>query len=375
MLKESVKALAFAVLLSTLAAGAAFAACNAGDRPPVPTQVKFFAVGDTSVYLQWAGRRNDYFDIALKQKSNGKVIDNIAGGLKGQWEKTYSGLQPNTEYEINVRSRTEGGTQGCVSASMVVLAARTTTTAIANACRAYQAKTIQQIAAMGSKKCPISGPRWSRDKSAHYQWCLDQRSKGQTLDASESAARDAEIAKCGTPAAGPAPRPSAGSQAPAEWNDMLSAHNERRKQHCTPALSWSSQIAAAAQARANLCNNQHDPDKTYGENLAFFTRTVNGQPQLPAQTDRHAYENAWYCEIKQYNFDQPTLSTGFTQNCAPPVNAHFTQVVWKASQLVGCGRQTCTINGQKGTYWVCKYSVPGNNTGTLAQNVLRPTCK
>ena len=172
-------------------------------------------------------------------------------------------------------------------------------------------------------------------------------------------------------AAGPvatAPPATVPGAVPPEWSDMLAAHNERRNLHCAPALTWSSQLAADAQRWADKCTNSHEQGTSEGENLAFF---------YPAgQRDRVAFENSWYCEVNNYNFDHPQVVGGFKNGCDPPVNGHFTQVVWKASRQLGCGKKTCTINGQQGTYWVCRYSPPGNfnanDPNVLAQNVLRP---
>jgi hypothetical protein len=85
----------------------------------------------------------------------------------------------------------------------------------------------------------------------------------------------------------------------------------------------------------------------------------------------------WYCEIQNYNFDQPILNLGFVSKaCMPPVNGHFTQVVWKETTLLGCASNTCQDkDGHQGTLWVCEYSPPGNNPQTLSQNVLKPTCQ
>jgi hypothetical protein len=47
----------------------------------------------------------------------------------------------------------------------------------------------------------------------------------------------------------PEPPPEAcrgpGDPVPAQWSDMLSAHNERRKQHCVAPLTWSNELALA----------------------------------------------------------------------------------------------------------------------------------
>ncbi len=162
-----------------------------------------------------------------------------------------------------------------------------------------------------------------------------------------------------------APPPAAAS-VPPEWADMLAAHNERRRLHCVPPLTWSPQLAAQAQQWANQCTNTHNPGPGQGENLAFFWP--------PGQSDRFAFQNSWYCEVAHYNFDRPALVGGFKNACDPPVNGHFTQVVWRASQQLGCAKATCNIGGAQGTYWVCRYSPGGNDPNALAQNVLRPTC-
>ena len=162
------------------------------------------------------------------------------------------------------------------------------------------------------------------------------------------------------------PKVPAAGGVPAEWADMLNAHNDKRKLHCVAALQWSADLAAKAQAWANKCTNTHEG--TGGENLAFF---------YPAgQSNTTAFQNSWYCEVKWYDFNNPKIVGGFKNGCDAPVNGHFTQVVWKGTTQLGCGKQTCTINGQTGTYWVCKYSPAGNfnDTNSLQANVLPPKC-
>jgi hypothetical protein len=73
--------------------------------------------------------------------------------------------------------------------------------------------------------------------------------------------------------------------------------------------------------------------------------------------------DAWYNEIKLYNFYRP----GFSMD-----TGHFTQVVWKGSQKVGVG---FAITGDgKSLYVVAQYSPPGNYQGQFGQNVLPAKC-
>ncbi|MBI1383610.1 MAG: DUF4189 domain-containing protein [Rhizobiales bacterium] len=137
---------------------------------------------------------------------------------------------------------------------------------------------------------------------------------------------------------------------------LLAAHNAHRARHCVPPLSWSNQLAAEARQWAAACTFQHSPQafqgtNGFGENLFWGT----------GQTDRSAVD-WWYNEIARYNFDAPRFSNDI---------AHFTQLVWRASTQLGCGVANC--GGR--TYWVCRYSPPGNwnvnNPGVLAANVPR----
>ena len=54
-------------------------------------------------------------------------------------------------------------------------------------------------------------------------------------------------------------------------------------------------------------------------------------------SDKDAFERSWYCEINNYDFNNPQFKGGFTQNCRN-VNGHFTEVVWKDTCQLGCGR-------------------------------------
>ena len=48
---------------------------------------------------------------------------------------------------------------------------------------------------------------------------------------------------------------------------------------------------------------------------------------------------------------------------------HFTQVVWKGTQRLGCASATCA----RMQVWVCNYDPPGNMQGDFQRNV-GPSC-
>ena len=91
---------------------------------------------------------------------------------------------------------------------------------------------------------------------------------------------NAAAAAAGTTSAG------GGATPPPEWAEMLAVHNERRAQHCAPPLTWSNELAAAAQAYASTCTLYKHGSS--GENMANWvawegpdetTEAASGQRQ------------------------------------------------------------------------------------------------
>ncbi|KID74505.1 Protein PRY2 [Metarhizium brunneum] len=131
--------------------------------------------------------------------------------------------------------------------------------------------------------------------------------------------------------------------------EMLAAHNFFRSQHGVDDLKWSDALASKAQNWANDCKYQHSNGG--GENLA-----VNS-----AAGDWGSFVNMWGSERKKYNFD----NGGFSKD-----TGHFTQVVWKGTENVGCGQKSCS---GLGVYVVCNYDPPGNYNNDYQNNVLKQT--
>ncbi|KAJ2975077.1 hypothetical protein NQ176_g5721 [Zarea fungicola] len=108
-------------------------------------------------------------------------------------------------------------------------------------------------------------------------------------------------------------------------------------------------------------------DGHYGQNLASFG--ASGDLGTLSNAVGDAIAKQWYDEVKNYNF--------YGQSDPPPgvdFNGigHYTQMVWKSTQKVGCCTVKCpagTVLGLPSLYTVCNYSPPGNFQGQYGSNV------
>lgn len=138
----------------------------------------------------------------------------------------------------------------------------------------------------------------------------------------------------------------------------LDAHNTKRALHSASPLTWDDELARKAQRWANhlasIGSLKHDPNAKAGENLYFSYSSV------PQETSCQDAVNAWYAEIKDYDFNNPHFShkTG-----------HFTQVVWQATTKLGVAKATTVRGRGYVTYIVARYAPPGNYLGQFAENV------
>ncbi|XP_078082815.1 GLI pathogenesis-related 2 [Mustelus asterias] len=142
--------------------------------------------------------------------------------------------------------------------------------------------------------------------------------------------------------------------------ELLQEHNRLRAQHKSQPLKLNSDLSTQAQKWAEhliAINCLQHSDTDYGENLWY---KWTSDAKLPTGTE---VSEAWYNEIKKYNFSDPGFKSG---------TGHFTQLVWKASTEMGAG---CATDG-KGTFMVVAvYNPAGNitNPGYFKDNVLPPS--
>jgi pathogenesis-related protein 1 len=162
------------------------------------------------------------------------------------------------------------------------------------------------------------------------------------------------------PAAKRPPRqPAAPKPAPAKAGDpeagrlvgITAAHNRVREPLGIGPLVWAPELARFAQAWADKlerqgCGLQHRPHKgpdtqKYGENIYSASGSTPGVGEVV---------DTWVEERKDYNAKA---------NRCKGVCGHYTQVVWRKSQRLGCGMAAC--GGTE--VWVCNYDPPGNFLG------------
>jgi len=138
-------------------------------------------------------------------------------------------------------------------------------------------------------------------------------------------------------------------------------HNAIRANHGAQSLEWDEDCASAALTVAKGCTFQHAVPFGQGQNL---WETISSQYYNVSG----GIHEVWYKDelslFNQYNL----WGEGEVPDEVFPDIGHFTQVVWKGTQKVGCGSHDC--GGTKMT--VCNYAPAGNVKGDYGKNVSPP---
>lgn len=128
---------------------------------------------------------------------------------------------------------------------------------------------------------------------------------------------------------------------------ILNSTNTYRAEHNASAVSWNNTLATFATdylSKDTDCKFAHSGGP-YGENIAIGYATCTTAVE------------AWGDERKEYDFNKGE----FTEQ-----TGHFTQLVWKDTTTVGCGRMLC---GHRGWFLACEYWPRGNVIGEFKQEV------
>ncbi|KAJ8472237.1 hypothetical protein OPV22_026580 [Ensete ventricosum] len=129
--------------------------------------------------------------------------------------------------------------------------------------------------------------------------------------------------------------------------EFVASHNAARREVGVPPLTWDAKLARFAKAYANQrrenCELVHSSGYTYGENIFW------GQGRrwaIPDAVGKWVEEKQWY----HHN----------TNSCSGPECTHYTQIVWRTTQRLGCAKIICNSGD---TFIVCEYYPPGNYVG------------
>lgn len=141
-----------------------------------------------------------------------------------------------------------------------------------------------------------------------------------------------------------------------EKEEILAAHNKYRAELKLPFLTWDEGLAKSAQNWAYRVRNAHalTHSPRGGENLWAGTK---GEFTYTAMVDGWGIEKQYYAggvfpEVAKQSRGWFTVG-------------HYTQIIWRSTQKVGCGIATNTTRD----YLVCHYDPVGNVVGqTVAMN-------
>ncbi len=144
---------------------------------------------------------------------------------------------------------------------------------------------------------------------------------------------------------------------------IIAAHNKLRAEvGVTKKLSYSKTLAASAQAwanhlkRTNHCQMRHSElDGKYGENLFWGSAVdwTDGRKELQKVSSKRVVED-WGSEKADYDYSSNQCEHG-------AMCGHYTQIVWRTTNRVGCGMAVCEDTLEQ--VWACQYLPAGNWVG------------
>lgn len=147
------------------------------------------------------------------------------------------------------------------------------------------------------------------------------------------------------------PAPVRGDPESGRLVGITAAHERVRAGLGIAPLEWSPELARYAQRWADRlkqrgCDLQHRPHtgpdaQKYGENIFSATGQSPGAAEVV---------DTWAAEVAGYDAKK---------NRCKGVCGHYTQIVWRATQRLGCAMASCGDT----EVWVCNYDPPGNFIG------------
>ena len=149
------------------------------------------------------------------------------------------------------------------------------------------------------------------------------------------------------------------------YYEIVSYHNVLREKHGVPPLTTDPKLEKYAEETVidSLYIGTFKRGESYrdGEYLGQNLYLGIGNPY----TGRYL-TNYWYSENAYYNYYSGSSKNGDIVN-------HFTQMIWKTTQKIGCAYTVGRWKTYDECYYICCYYSPGGNLpGLYVKNVPRP---
>mmetsp|Transcript_19228 Transcript_19228/g.19970 ORF Transcript_19228/g.19970 Transcript_19228/m.19970 type:complete len:212 (+) Transcript_19228:76-711(+) len=151
---------------------------------------------------------------------------------------------------------------------------------------------------------------------------------------------------------------------------VMATHNKFRALHGVEDLVLDDELSAKAQLYSeylttiNRMVHSSESASDMGENI-YLRGSLEKSPRTPETCKDFGEKavNKWYSEKQYYNWDKPSFSFQA---------GHFSQVVWKNTNRLGCGIaiKTEEFKSYFFVYVVCNYLKPGNYEDMFSDNVL-----
>lgn len=132
----------------------------------------------------------------------------------------------------------------------------------------------------------------------------------------------------------------------ADFNDeCVAVHNQYRAKHGADNLVVDEDLAELAYDHAKYLAKSgtlEHSDLPHGESLYWTSK--------PDEESCEVVVKEWYRESRNYFYSRGSAPSKIT--------GHFTQIVWKATERIGCARYESSSGKMAGTYVVCEYDPP-----------------
>ncbi|KAK5955932.1 hypothetical protein OHC33_002505 [Knufia fluminis] len=161
---------------------------------------------------------------------------------------------------------------------------------------------------------------------------------------------------------------------------VIRHHNRHRANHTADPLTWDPALAATAKKIADGCIYAHDtatdcPPNEDGSAQACYGQNI-GAGYLPVQMGSIITDGFYNGEVNYYTYYGGEPDTATLHQWG-----HFSQIVWRDTETVGCYTTDCSANGLgnidpstniRPFFTVCNYGPPGNWLGEFVDNVIQP---